>query len=147
MEQKKGIWKNKKQKRRAALEGLYPRSILYRPATVSFLSVTKRSISGLQNDDVMTPTIRQKKYANRAPLPYTLDAKLQRYLFCFFPGKVYFLTFLGKNCVSEWKVFFFFPGLYFFFRPLRKSEWVGSKLLEGKKNTNFCWKKKYTAKL
>ena len=60
---------------------------------------------------------------------------LEKFIFWHFWGKI--------EWVSE-KLYFFFRGCIFFFRPLRTSEWVGSKLLQGKKNTHFCWEKKNT---
>ena len=68
----------------------------------------------------------------------------QRYRIFFFLEKFIFWHFWEK---IEWvskKVYFFFRGCIFFFRPLRTSEWVGSKLFLGKKNTHFCWEKKNT---
>ena len=72
----------------------------------------------------------------------------QRYRIFFFPGKVYFLTFLGKNRVSEWKVVFFFSGAVFFFPALWERVSECSKLFQGKNKIQiFVGKKKYTTKL
>ena len=65
----------------------------------------------------------------------------------FFPGKsLKMTTFLKKSCVLV-KIVFFFPDLFFFFRPLKLSVCVWFKLFLGKKKTFpeviFC-EKNYT---
>ena len=68
----------------------------------------------------------------------------QRYRIFFFLEKFIFWHFWGK---IEWvskKLYFFFRGCIFFFRPLKTSEWVGSKLFLGKKKYTFLLGKKNT---
>ena len=62
----------------------------------------------------------------------------------FFPRKSLKIDTFGKKS-SEWvkNVFFFSAPVFFFFRPLRSSEWVGYKLFLGKKIHIFVGKKKH----
>ena len=63
----------------------------------------------------------------------------------FFTWKSLFFDTSGEKS-SEWvkSGIFFLPRLYFFFRPLRTSERVGSKLFLGKKKYTFLLEKKNT---
>ena len=68
----------------------------------------------------------------------------QRYRIFFLLEKFIFWHFWEK---IEWvskKVYFFFRGCIFFFRPFRTSEWVGSKLFLRKKKYTFLLGKKNT---
>ena len=69
---------------------------------------------------------------------------IQRYRI-FFSWKSLFFDIFGEKS-SEWvkSCIFFFRGCIFFFRPLKTSEWVGSKLFLGKKKYTFLLGKKNT---